>query len=445
MSADSALKERKSSSKSVAGASELRCASCGKAYGPEDPRVYCDCGGLLDVVHDLSRWTGRGAGLRALFRARLMSAKPEDRSGVWRFRELVMPGFRPEDMVTRGEGNTRHYVFRSTNAWMGQGNTEFKHEGENPTGSFKDRGMTVAVSWANANGARRVVCASTGNTAAAVASYASLAGLPSAILIPEKATALGKVSQSLAYGATTVMIRGDFDAALRLVMESRDKLGLTVLNSVNPFRLEGQKTIIFEALERMGWEPPDWIVVPGGNLGNTSAFGKALTEAKEIGLIDRMPRLAVIQADGASPFFRSFMDGWRTYKMEADTVATAIRIGDPVNRDKAVRAVKTTGGLVAKVTDAEIMDAKAVIDSDGVGAEPASCATAAGIRKLVSEGVIRPDERVLAILTGHLLKDPDATIRYHSESLPGIPSGRPNRPIVIDPTYEALEAALSAG
>jgi threonine synthase len=303
--------------------------------------------------------------------------------------------------------------------------------------------MTAAVSWAKANGAKRVVCASTGNTAAAVASYASLAGLPSAILIPEKATALGKVSQSLAYGATTIKIRGDFDAALRLVMESREKLGLTVLNSVNPFRLEGQKTIVFEALEHLDWNPPDWIVVPGGNLGNTSAFGKALSEALEIGLIDRLPRLAVIQAEGASPFFHSFSDGWRPYKMEAETVATAIRIGDPVNRDKAARSVDSTEGIVASVTDSEIMDAKAVVDSDGVGAEPASCASAAGIRKLVAEGVIRPDERVVAILTGHLLKDPDATIKYHSGTLAGIEPGSPNRPLTIDPTAKALEKALA--
>ncbi len=442
MSVISELKERESSSKPAPGVSVLTCAVCGKTYALDEPRVHCDCGGLLDVRHDLSRWHGQAEGLKALFRARLMSAKPEDRSGVWRFRELVLPGFRPEDMVTRGEGNTRHYAFRNTAEWMGQRRTEFKHEGENPTGSFKDRGMTVAVSWANANGARRVVCASTGNTAAAVASYASLAGLPSAILIPERATALGKVSQSLAYGATTIKIRGDFDEALRLVMESRERLGLTVLNSVNPFRLEGQKTIILEALERLDWEAPDWIVVPGGNLGNTSAFGKALMEARQIGLIDRLPRLAVVQAEGASPFFQSFRDGWRPYKMEADTLATAIRIGNPVNRDKAVRAVKATGGLVVKVTDAEIMDAKAVVDSDGVGAEPASCASAAGIRKLVAEGIVRPDDRVLAILTGHLLKDPDATIKYHSESLEGIPSGRPNRPIVIDPTAEELRRVL---
>ncbi|MEA3249564.1 MAG: threonine synthase [Patescibacteria group bacterium] len=443
MSVVSAQKARSRSSE-MKGGSHLRCASCGDAYQLKEPVVHCRCGGLLDVAHDLSRWHGRGEGLKALFRSRLLSGKEADASGVWRFRELVLPGFPLKSMVTRGEGNTRHYSFRKTGEWMGQPNVVFKHEGENPTGSFKDRGMTVAVSRAKADGAKRVVCASTGNTAAAVASYASLAGLPSAILIPENATALGKISQSLAYGATTIKIRGDFDAALRLVMESREKLGLTVLNSVNPFRLEGQKTIMFEALERMGWNPPDWIVVPGGNLGNTSAFGKAFTEAKEIGLIDRLPRIAVIQAEGASPFFHSYSDGWKPYKMEAETVATAIRIGDPVNRDKAVRAVDATDGLVASVTDTEIMDAKAIVDSDGVGAEPASCTSAAGIRKLVAEGVIKRDERVLAILTGNLLKDPDATIKYHSESLPDIMSASPNRPVTIDPTARALEKVLSS-
>ncbi|HTK05059.1 MAG TPA: threonine synthase [Candidatus Eisenbacteria bacterium] len=426
----------------------LVCVLCGAGH-PLDDRMVCDCGGLLDVEHDLAAAAKRGSdGWKRLFMSR--RAYPHslaDASGVWRYRELVLPDLGVDELVTRGEGGTRLYgpgTFRKINAWMGTDAVSFKHEGENPTGSFKDRGMTVAMSWAKKRGAKTVVCASTGNTSAAVASYASLAGLRAVILISEKGTALGKVAQSLAYGAKTIMIRGDFDAALRLVMASKDKLGLTVMNSVNPIRLEGQKTIIWEALEQRGWDPPDWFVVPGGNLGNGAAFGKALKEAVDLGFIDRMPRLAIVQAAGADPFYKASLAGWKRGTVTAKTIATAIKIGDPVNFDKAVRAVRWTNGAVTEVTDQDIMDAKAALDADGVGAEPASCATAAGIRRLVAEGVIGKGESAVAVLTGNFLKDPDATMGYHAGTLDGIVSRSANKPVVIDATVDALEAALAA-
>lgn len=429
----------------ISGASRFVCVLCDATYPLEDDRVSCDCGGLLDVSHDLALAASRGADAwKRLFAARRANPQTRgDASGVWRFRELVVPSLDDADLVTRGEGNTRLYEFPKTNAWLGIAGARFKHEGENPTGSFKDRGMTVAMSWAKKQGAKTVVCASTGNTSAAVASYGSLAGIPAVILISEKGTALGKVSQSLAYGARTVKIRGDFDAALKLVLASREKLGLTVMNSINPIRLEGQKTIIWEALEQCGWDPPEWFVVPGGNLGNAAAFGKALHEAHLLGWIPRMPRLAVIQAAGANPFHQASLDGWKRRTVTAATIATAIKIGDPVNFGKAKRALDWTNGAVTDVTDQEIMDAKAILDSDGVGAEPASCAAAAGIRKLAAEGVIAPFDRVVAILTGHMLKDPDATIGYHSKSLPGLASPMANEPVVIDPDVASLEAAIA--
>jgi len=422
--------------------SKLQCIACQQDYALDEARLNCDCGGLLDVVHDFSKWSGRADELKQLFAERRLSDTPADRSGIWRFRELVMPDLAEDELLTRGEGYTRQYRFAKTSAWLDGFDVTFKHEGENPTGSFKDRGMTVAMSWAKKQGAKYVVCASTGNTSASVASYASLAGLPSVILISEGNTALGKIAQSLAYGALTIKIRGDFDQALELVLQSREQLGLTVLNSVNPFRLEGQKTIIWEALASFDWQPPDWIVVPGGNLGNTSAFGKALYEAKEIGLIDKLPRLAVIQAAGAAPFAKGYGADWRRETVTADTIATAIRIGNPVNWDKAVRTIKCTNGVVTSVSDQEIMDAKAIVDSDGVGAEPASCCTAAGIRRLLDEGVMKVGESALAILTGHLLKDPGATVGYHSASLEQLESPHANQPVTIDPTTEELEKAL---
>jgi threonine synthase len=420
----------------------LQCISDQVTYPLDERRLNCDCGGLLDVKHDLNIWKDRGAELKELFKSRHNSNLAADQSGVWRFRELVLPDLNENDLITRGEGNTRQYKFIKTNRWLGATDVIFKHEGENPTGSFKDRGMTVVMSWAKRQAAKYVVCASTGNTAAAVASYASLADIPAVILISEKNTALGKVAQSLAYGALTVKIRGDFDVALKLVLESREQLGLTVLNSINPFRLEGQKTIIWEIFDSLDWNPPDWIVVPGGNLGNTSAFGKALMEAQVVGLISKIPRLAVIQAAGAAPFAHGFVNNWQREAITAETIATAIRIGQPVNWDKAVRAIQFTNGVVTSVTDQEILAAKAVLDSDGVGAEPASCASAAGIKKLLLTGVIKPEQKVVAILTGHLLKDPDATIGYHSGTLNRIESRLANQPVTIDPTVEALTQEL---
>ncbi len=421
--------------------SVYKCVTCTAEYEFRGERVYCVCGSLLDVEHGFV--ASRRDALE-LFRARRAAPRHEaDRSGVWRFREFVLPELSPDEIVTRQEGHTRLYRFPRTNAWLGMDSVRFKHEGENPTGSFKDRGMTAAMSWARKNGAQAVVCASTGNTAAAVASYAALAGLKAVILISEKGTAHGKVAQSLAYGAVAIMIRGDFDAALRLVMDSREELGLTVLNSVNAVRLEGQKTIIWELLEQMGWDnPPDWIVVPGGNLGNTAAFGKALREARALGWIRKTPRIAVVQAAGAAPFAQAFRSGWRPATVQADTIATAIKIGAPVNFSKAVRTVQETDGHVTAVTDREIMDAKAVLDSDGVGAEPASCATAAGLRKMLEENVIRSDESAVAVLTGNFLKDPDAVIGYHTGSLPGLAASFANRPAVIEPDLQSLKRAL---
>lgn len=427
----------------------LYCITCRTSYPLSGDRMHCDCGGLLDVVHDFWHFNRVGPeALKRLFDHRRISPScAADRSGVWRFRELIVPDLTVPELVTRGEGNTRLYdaaMSPRANAWMGTTDVSFKHEGENPTGSFKDRGMTVAVSWAKRHGAKTVVCASTGNTSASVASYAALAGLKAVILISEQGTAAGKIAQSLAYRAKAVMIRGDFDQALKLVLAARESLGLAVMNSVNPVRLEGQKTIIWETLEQLGWDAPDWFVVPGGNLGNAAAFGKALREARELGLISKMPRLAVIQAAGANPLVLARQDKWRPHTVKAETIATAIKIGDPVNFPKAVRSLRWTDGVVTDVTDQEIMDAKAVLDSDGVGAEPASCATVAGIRSLVVNGVIRKDESVVAVLTGHLLKDPDATIGYHRSALPnGLVPSRPNPPVVINPTVEELQKVLA--
>ena len=278
----------------------LECMSCGARYPLDEIRYECDrCGGLLDAQRDLS--TLRGRATPGLFEGRRGDWQGPDASGVWRYRELILPVSEPE-IVTRPEGNTPLYRSPRLSTWTGIEDLQIKHEGENPTGSFKDRGMTVGITQARRLGCHAVACASTGNTSASLAAYGALAGMQVWVFVPEGKIALGKLAQAMAYGAHTLQIRGDFDAAMTLVREVCDVSGVYLLNSVNPFRIEGQKSIVFEMRQQRGWQPPDWIVLPAGNLGNTSAFGKALEEFKQLGFISKMPRLACIQAAGANHF-----------------------------------------------------------------------------------------------------------------------------------------------
>jgi threonine synthase len=410
------------------------CAQCGTRVPILSQKAQCACGGLLEALQCPAE---SGRTLRARFERRRRSGDPTVAgSGVWRFRELLLPGRGP--VVTHPEGNTALYRRDAVAGYVGLEDLTLKHEGENPTGSFKDRGMTVATTQAVRAGASAVACASTGNTSASMSAYAAQAGLPALVFVPAGKVAAGKLAQALAYGATTLLVRGDFDTCLRLVREASEALGVALLNSINPWRLEGQKTIVWEMLQQRGWEAPDWIVLPAGALGNTSAFGKALREAHGLGLIRRVPRVASIQARGASPFYRSFKTGFRRrYRVQAETVATAIRIGDPASHDRAVRTIKETRGLVAAVSDAEILEAKAVVDGAGLGCEPASAAAVAGARQLVRGGVIGRRDSVVAVLTGHLLKDPEAVMTFH-----GRPGRRRNPPLEIEPRLAEVERIL---
>ncbi len=279
---------------------------------------------------------------------------------------------------------------------------------------------------------RAVACASTGNTSASLASYAAQLGLPCIVFLPATHVARGKLAQSLAYSATTIQIEGDFDNAMRLVEQACNELDIYLLNSLNPFRIEGQKAIGFELLQQLDWEAPDWLVLPAGNLGNTSAIGKAFRQAYQLGLIAHMPRIAAIQASGANPFFRSFMNGFsRREHVQAQTIATAIKIGDPVSYSRARQAIEESNGIVEEVTDEEILAAKSVIDRSGIGCEPASAATLAGAHKLVERGIIKREERVVGILTGNLLKD----------SQTGIPQDKQDNAITANIT--AVKRALA--
>ncbi len=408
----------------------LRCIDCQCEY-PAFLRIYtCSkCDGLLDVVYELN--TFQGEQLKSDWNARRSSQKAIDQSGVWRFRELLPEAVETE-IVTMNEGNTPLWDAPRSAQYAGMDRLSFKHLGMNPTGSFKDLGMTTGITQAKRLGAEMVACASTGNTSASMAAYAARAGMKAFVFIPSGQVASGKLSQALDYGAVVLQIDGDFDDAMRMVREVANVSPLYLLNSVNPFRLEGQKTIAFELMQQLNWQIPDHIVIPGGNLGNSSAIAKGFHELIECRVIDKMPRITIVQAEGANPLYRLWRSGAKslTPLAGAHTLATAIKIGSPVSWAKAVRGLIWSRGDVECVTEDEIADAKAVIGRDGIGCEPASAVTLAGIKKMVAGKRIETDEDVLAILTGHILKDPDYTVSYHSGNLSYMDQGGEKRMIV---------------
>jgi threonine synthase len=421
----------------------LQCIECGQQYPINQVMYTCEqCNGLLDVKHDFTE--AKSTITRDLFDKRLGSLDAPYNSGVWRFKELIYPDLDNDKIVSRMEGNTNLYHLPRIAKYVGVDTMYLKHEGENPTGSFKDRGMTSGVTQANVLGMERVACASTGNTSASLASYAARAEMQGVIFLQNQQIALGKLAQGIAFGATCLQINADFDRNLELVREVSQRLGIYVLNSVNPFRLEGQKSIMFEAIQQLKWQVPDWIVVPGGNLGNSSAFGKALFELHELGLIDKMPRLAIIQAEGANPLYKHFTQGFRDFQpVKADTIATAIKIGNPVNLQKAIRTIEWTGGVIEQVPDQQIMDAKAMVDRIGIGCEPASACSVAGTKKLVEKGIIKPGDTVVGILTGHVLKDPEATIGYHADQLDNIVPAYRNPMLQAEDSLDEIISILS--
>ena len=395
----------------------LRCsvADCGTTLDLHERALACPkCGELLEAVIDPLQADTKA--LKAGWLERRTSYSLQDASGVWRFRELLPQSYGGHTLVTLCEGNTPLVRAQRTGEWAGVGNLWFKHLGWNPTGSFKDLGMTAGMTEAKFAGAKIVACASTGNTAASLAAYAARAGITGRVYLPAGQASNNKLAQALDFGAEIVQIEGSFDDALETLLGTNDP-DLYFLNSINPFRVEGQKTAIFELLEQFGWRAPDYLIVPGGNLGNSSAFGKAFRELKEFGFIERAPKIIVVQARGANPFARM----WSNRKTELtpidhpETAATAIRIGNPRSWKKALDAVQATGGLVMDVSDEEIGEAKARIGRDGIGCEPASATTLAGLYKLVRTGSVERDATFAAILTGHVLKDTDYIIKMQEK------------------------------
>ncbi len=438
----------------------LRCIECGKGLERAGAEFRCPhCGDLLEVVYPQwaeseARTAVWAAQLLPAWRERKLSGRAEDASGVWRFRELLPQLADSQPIITLREGNTPLFELPRCARSAGVDRLLAKHQGMNPTGSFKDTGMTVAISVARQRGFSWVACASTGNTSASMAAYAAHGGLRSLVLIPEGKIAWGKLSQALDYGALTCQLRTDFDGCLSILTELVRQHPIYLLNSINPYRLEGQKTAAIELLEQLEWQVPDHIIVPGGNLGNSSALGKGLVELRSLGLIGSVPRLSIIQAEGANALVRTVREtgGKRLVAVQAETAATAIRIGNPVSWKKAVRVLETTGGRCEQVSEAEIAVAKAEIGSDGVGCEPASAVTLAGLKKLVRQGFVQPHERVVLVLTGHLLKDPEYTLKFHRREL--LPEameserlgldGYRRAPLEVEPKVEAVLRVLEA-
>jgi len=397
----------------------FRCIGCGSVTAAAAQDFRCsECGNLLEITD--SSWNSRNpTALKTLWRERRSLNASLDLSGVWRFRELLPAPQSAELVVTLREGNTPLYELRQSSRSIGIPRLYAKHQGMNPTGSFKDAGMTVAATFARQAGYRWVACASTGNTSASMAAYAARGGMRSLVLVPEGKISWSKLSQALDYGALTCQLRTDFDGCLRLLQELVRQAPVYQLNSINPFRLEGQKTLALELLEQLDWQAPDHIIVPGGNLGNSSAIGKALLEMLDLGLIPRLPKLSVIQAEGANPLVRTLREGGgkRLVSVQAETRATAIRIGNPASWEKAVKVLQATGGACEQVSELEIAQAKAEIGAEGIGCEPASAVTLAGLKKLLQQGFVKPDETVILVLTGNLLKDPDFTMGFHRGDL----------------------------
>ena len=413
--------------------------SCAATFGVGEVLTACrTCGWLLDVDYDWNR-VRVPSSLVEFEKKWITRRNPLHYSGVWRFKELL--DYAPDDKVmTIGEGQTPLRSEPESARYTGLKEIYLQYEGLNPSGSFKDNGMTAGFTHARMTGAKKVACASTGNTSSSLAAYAAATSslgelkMEALVFVGSGRIAMGKLSQGLDYGARTIQILGHFDDAMARVKEVSKSLGIYLLNSVNPFRLEGQKTIMYRILESLNWEVPDWIVVPGGNLGNSSAFGKAFKELKELGLIKRMPRLAVINAAGANTLHRLFNETglrWNGgacdtsrvdsfYKemdaqhRSANTIASAIEINRPVNLIKALRSLEWLNGVVTDVTDQEILDAKAIVGRGGIGCEPASAASVAGTRKLVERGIIAKDARVVCVITGHQLKAAETTVNYHS-------------------------------
>jgi len=428
--------------------STLKCIECNKTYNIKEIRYTCDCGSLLEVSNDLeylkklyssSQW-------KELFQNRWKTHEYPFLSGVWRYKELILPDMPLRSIVSKPEGNTNLYRNRKLSKFFNIENLYFKHEGENPTLSFKDRGMTAGVSWANYLNVKAVACASTGDTSAAMAGYtAELENMKGIVFLPKDKISYEQLAQPIAYGCLTLALETDFDGCMKLVQEVCTKNNIYLLNSMNSFRIEGQKAIGMETLQQLDWKVPDWFVIPVGNAGNISALGKGLQELYALGIIDKLPKIAGIQVHGSEPFYLSYKQEFKEKitVTAQPTSASAIRIGNPVSYEKAKRVIDKFNGVVESVTEEELLNVKAVVDAAGISICPNSATAVAGMQKLYEKGIIKSTDTVVVILTAHGLKFSHTIIEYHQNKIPYVTSKYTNMPVNLPADYYKIKEFLN--
>jgi threonine synthase len=429
----------------------LKCINpeCREEFNPHEIRYSCNkCGNLLEVSHNLDLLKiHRGKDWRDIFDKRLGSQKFPYGSGVWRFFELILPDIPVEKIISIYEGDTNLAYSSKLNHLYDAEDLHIKLEGENPTLSFKDRGMTAGVSWANYLGVKAVACASTGDTSAAMAAYAANSeNLKGIVLMPENKVSFEQLSQPISSGSLTLALQTDFDGCMNLVQKLCGSNEIYLLNSMNSFRIEGQKAILFEIIQQLRWEVPDWIVVPVGNAGNISALGKALKEFYYLGIIEKVPRLAGIQIQNANPLFSSYKNNWADLEpmIARDTFASAIRIGAPVSFKKAVDVLKWTEGIVEEVSEQELMDAMVEVDKAGISICPNSGTAVAGYKKLREKNIIMKKDKVVIVSTAHGLKFSQLKIDYHQKKFKHINCDKANTPISLPATLEAVQNLINS-
>jgi threonine synthase len=430
----------------------LECVrGCGRRYSIYDVIYRCeDCGGLLDVAHDLEALRDRSAGeWKDLFDRRTRTNEWPYGSGVWGKKEWVCPQIDSENVVSMYEGHTNCFWAERLGKEIGLSDLWVKLSGNSHTGSFKDLGMTVLVSVvrqmrADGKPIHAVACASTGDTSAALAAYAAAAGIPAIVFLPRGKVSTAQLVQPIAHGALVLALDTDFDGCMRIVQEVTADQTIYLANSMNSLRMEGQKTVGIEIVQQFDWTVPDWIIIPAGNLGNVSALGKGMLMMRELGLIDRLPRIACAQAAHANPLYRSYLTGFEDYRsVQAEkTLASAIQIGAPVSYERAVKVLRAFGGVVEQASEDELANAAARADRAGLYCCPQTGVALAVLLKLLERGEVRPEQRVIVISTAHGLKFSRFKVDYHEQALAEVVARHANPPLELPADRQVVTEAI---
>ena len=430
----------------------FRCvAGCSGSYPLTQVIYSCpECGELLEVQHDIEALKSRsGSSWSKLFDQRWMTRDWPFGSGVWGKKEWVQPGLREENIVSTAEGGTNLFWAERYGKTLGLDDVWIKNCGNSHTGSFKDLGMTVLVSTVKqaieeGQPIRAIACASTGDTSAALAAYCASAGIPSVVLLPKGKVTTAQLVQPLANGALVCALDTDFDGCMAIVQKLTTEKGIYLANSMNSLRLEGQKTVAIEIVQQFDWKVPDWVIIPGGNLGNVAALGAGFDMMLELGLISKRPRICLAQAEKANPLYLAYKQGWDSFEpiTAGETEASAIRIGNPVSVRRAIRALQAFDGVVEQASESELAEASAAADRAGSYTCPHTGVALAALEKLRAKGMVEPGQKVVVISTANGLKFTQFKIRYHDDEIPGVESKHPNRPVDLPSEFEAVKASV---